>query len=287
MPELPEVETVKEVLKSWIVGKKIKRVFVLYPPIVENVSEAFLNETLVNQEVEDIQRKGKFLIILLSQNVLISHLRMEGKYYFGQYGEEAENTYTYLEGSQYPKNKHVHFIIQFADDTILLYHDVRKFGRIQLRSKEDYQLTPSLHHLGEDANITKISAKQLYAKIHPLKRSIKQVLLDQTILAGLGNIYVDECCFLAKIRPTRKASTIKIKECQALLDAAKFVLERAISLGGSTIRSYHFANDVDGKFQNLLAVYGREGKPCRNCGNPISKIKHGGRGTHYCPNCQK
>jgi formamidopyrimidine-DNA glycosylase len=291
MPELPEVETVRNVLKTWLIGRTIKKCFVLYPRIIEHATVDEFQKEVENQKIIDVLRKGKFLIIVLEHNVIISHLRMEGKYHLGFYQDRLEdnnpNDYYWKENNHESQNKHVHFILLLDDDRLLMYDDVRKFGRIMLSTLSECYEIPPLSNLGIDANLENIDPNYLYVKLRKLKVSIKQALLNQTIISGLGNIYVDEVLFLSKILPTRKANEVSLEECSTILKNAKVVLDKAILLGGSTVRTYHAANGVDGKFQNELYVYGRNEEKCLVCGTIIMKIKLGGRGTHYCPNCQK
>lgn len=274
MPELPEVETVRRVLVGWIVNKKIKSVEFFYDKLISNMSQDEFKEKISNQKILSVDRRGKFLLINLEDYVLLSHLRMEGKYYLIK-GEIKD-----------PKiNKHKMCIFHLDDASKLIYHDVRKFGRMKLLPKDDFEKDLSLTNLGKEPFDLKMD--ELYKKTQKTKRKIKEVLLDQSVISGLGNIYVDEVLFLSKIMPTRIADKVSIKECKIIIDNSIKVLNKAIELGGSTIRTYHFAGDVDGKFQNQLYVYGKTNQKCLICENKIEKIFVGGRGTHFCSKCQK
>lgn len=290
MPELPEVETVKNVLNLWVKNKKIRQIRVLYSPLIENANEAKLNDLLVGKTIQTVERKGKFLIFVIEDFVLISHLRMEGKYYYGHYKEDLIHqdgiSFDLENRMDTQQNKHVHFIIELEDGHLLLYHDTRKFGRIQLLESATYMTKPPLNKLGNEP-FHSYTKEFLHGKLSCMNKTIKQALLDQTLIAGLGNIYVDEVCFLSKILPTTSTKEITLMQCGQIIENAIFVLNKAIELGGSTIRSYHVADHVDGKFQNQLYVYGRQSQPCLICSTPILKIKVAGRGTHYCPKCQK
>lgn len=288
MPELPEVETVRRVLKGWIVGKKVINITSQYPNILANTSIDELNKTLNNKVISDVKRYGKFLMICFDDIVLLSHLRMEGKYYLGHYKNSNCN-----EGVEYDPDsktdkmtKHTHLVFEFEDQTILLYHDVRKFGRFHLtNTKECFKKQP-LSLLGKEPFVLE-NGDSLYEKTRKIKKTIKETLLDQSLLVGLGNIYVDEVCFLSKLSPHTPASEVSKDKWDEIVKNSVIVLNKAIELGGSTVRSYHFAGDVDGKFQNELNVYGREGLPCVICNTPITKTKIGGRGTHFCSHCQR
>lgn len=277
MPELPEVETVRRVLESWIIGKTIAKVRVRYAPIFDNANEEKLNEVLVGQTVEKIERYGKFLVFVFTKNVVVSHLRMEGKYHFG------------IEGKDFDLNskeaKHMHVLFDYDDGYSLIFLDVRKFGRMQLLDKDNYLNMPPLNKLGLEPNYIE-NFESFYALLKKNKQTIKQALLDQSIVAGLGNIYVDETLFLSKLNPKMKANLVTLDDAKNIVLNARKVLDKAIKLGGSTIRSYHSGNGVDGLFQNELLMYGKEDTPCLECGTNIVKTFVGGRGTCFCPNCQ-
>ena len=277
MPELPEVETVRRVLKSWIIGKRIKQVRVRYAPIFDNANEEKVNEILANQTVLDVERYGKFLVFVFERNVVVSHLRMEGKYHFGVEGKDFD-----LESLE---AKHMHVLFDYTDGTSLIFLDVRKFGRMQLLDKSNYLNMPPLNKLGLEPNSIE-NIEGFHKLITKSRQTIKQALLDQSIIAGLGNIYVDETLFLSKLNPKMKANLITLNDAKNLVMNSRIVLDKAIKLGGSTIKSYHSGNGVDGLFQNELLMYGKENTPCVNCGTNIVKTFVGGRGTCFCPNCQ-
>jgi formamidopyrimidine-DNA glycosylase len=274
MPELPEVETVKKTLNKTVMGKKIKAVTVLWENIIQYPKEveAFKVE-LIDQRIEEIDRKGKFLIFYLSDYALISHLRMEGKYAVVPEDE--------------PLDKHTHVVFHFSDGMDLRYKDVRKFGTMHLYQKGSEFKQPPLNKLGPEPFDPNLTASYLYEKCQKTTRVIKNVLLDQTVIAGLGNIYVDEALFRSGLHPLREANSISLEECETLQIAIVETIGNAIEAGGTTIRSYLNSLGEIGMFQLQLFVYGQTGKPCKNCDATIEKMKVGGRGTHYCPNCQK
>lgn len=274
MPELPEVETVRNVLKLWVNGKKIKDSFIYYNNVLENIVFNEFKAKIINQTIYDVERIGKHLIFVMDDYVLLSHLRMEGKYYL------IEND---INDEKINKHKIISFLLD--DGRTLLYHDVRKFGKMKLLSKDDYMKDETLAKLGKEPfSITK---EELFAKIKNSNKPIKELVLDQTNMAGLGNIYADEVLFLSKINPLKKGKELSLNDCKIIIDNSIIVLNKAIEAGGSTIRSYHSGNNVDGRFQNELNVYGKKGEKCPVCKTSIEKIVVGGRGTHYCPNCQK
>ena len=275
MPELPEVETVRQILKTQILGLTIKKVNVFYNKVLENVDEESFVRKLTNEEFVDINRMGKYLIFLFKHHAMVVHLRMEGKFYF-------KNQSDYLS-----KHEHIEFVLD--NGKVLRYHDTRKFGRFVLLNTTDLQEIkkyPSLSKLGPDGN-TDVDADIVYNALKSQKTSIKAALLDQTIIAGLGNIYVDEVCFMAKLHPELPCNKLSLDDCKNIVEASKDVLNKAIALGGTTIRSYTSSLGVTGRFQNELLVHSKENEPCPICGTTIKKIRVVGRGTYYCPKCQK
>ncbi|MFA7100265.1 MAG: DNA-formamidopyrimidine glycosylase [Bacilli bacterium] len=287
MPELPEVETVCRILKKWLVGKKITNIRVLYPKIIDNTTPETFCATLKGQTFQDVERLGKYLVFMLDDNVIVSHLRMEGKYYLGHYkGSSSQEGFEYdLKSSKNDHDlKHVHLIYEFSDGTILMYHDVRKFGRMELMTPATFLVQPPLSKLGIDPFAA--SGTYLHTQIRNKHCTIKQVLLDQSILCGIGNIYADESLFRAEISPFIEASKLSNAQCDRLVKEIQNVLRMSLLLGGSTVHSYRSTNGVSGKFQEELEVYGKEGLPCPNCGTPIVKTFLAQRGTHFCPECQ-
>lgn len=267
MPELPEVETVRRTLKNMILNKVIKSVDVYYPNIIKDDINYF-KAKLKNQKINDIKRSGKFLIFVLDDINLVSHLRMEGKYYYKNKNEEL--------------NKHEHVVFKFDDDMELRYHDTRKFGIMILKSNDDLYTTEPLSTLGLEPFY--IDYNDFYNKIKNKKKPIKEILLDQTIMSGLGNIYVDEVLFMSKIHPNTLSNKIDLNLAKTIVSNAIIVLNKAISLGGTTIRSYQSSLGVSGKFQNELLVHTK--KKCIVCNGDIKKIRVGGRGTYVCMKCQ-
>lgn len=274
MPELPEVETVKRILETQILGKTIKKVNVFYDKIIENTDVETFKSQLINEIICSLSRKGKYLIITLTKHTLVVHLRMEGKFFIKSINDQIE------------KHEHIEFIL---DDVSLRYHDTRKFGKIALLNTTDFDEVckyAPLKKIGIDANIETDFVK-IYNKLAFKNCSIKEALLDQTNIAGLGNIYADEVCFLCRLHPKTKCKELTINDIRNVLINSKTVLEKAILLGGTTIRSYTSSLGVTGRFQNSLLVHQRENEPCSVCGNKIVKIRVGGRGTYYCPVCQR
>lgn len=274
MPELPEVETIKNTLKRFVIEKTIDHVSVLWPRIIKHPDDVEqFNHILMGQTIRDIKRKGKFLLFQLDEYVLVSHLRMEGKYS--------------VHPSEDPIDKHTHVVFTFTDGDTLHYNDVRKFGTMHVYQKGDELEHKPLNQLGPDPFDETFTLNYFYTKLKRTGRAIKPVLLDQSIVAGLGNIYVDETLFRAGVHPLKKASKLTKKETASIRNAAIATLNEAVIQGGTTIRSYVNGQGEMGMFQQELFVYGQEDHACKRCGKPIVKMKVGGRGTHLCISCQK
>jgi len=270
MPELPEVETVVNTLKNFLIGKKIKSVDVYWDNIIEHIPIPELKEKIKNQEILDIQRRGKIIIFCLKDYYLLSHLRMEGKYYID---------------SNKVIDKHSHVSFKLDDGSFLIYNDTRKFGKMALVDKDKLDYHPYFMKLGKEPFV--ITSDELYDKLQRKSIPIKTALLDQNIMSGLGNIYVDEVLFRSKIHPLSICNKISKRKVSEIIDNSIITLNKAISLGGTTIRSYTSSLGVTGRFQNELLVHTKVGQPCPVCGSKIEKIKVGGRGTYLCKKCQK
>jgi formamidopyrimidine-DNA glycosylase len=274
MPEMPEVESVRRGLEHMIVGKTFMFVKVLWDRIISTPDVATFQKDLIGETIESITRRGKYLIIHTTNFDLISHLRMEGKYEFHEFHSEPRS------------NPHIHVVFRFSDGTELRYIDVRKFGRMALVKKDEWQNYPGILKLGPEPLGNDFDETKFYQSLQRHSKNIKSVLLDQSAVAGLGNIYCDECLWLGKIHPGTPANHLTKKDSAALREAIINVLTKANEAGGTTIRSFINAEGHAGNFQEFLNVYGRTGEPCHRCETPIEKIKLSGRGTHFCPHCQ-
>ena len=268
MPELPEVETVKNVLKKHLIGLSIKSVEVYYPNMIKTDIKEF-KKKLVNEKFIDIKRLGKWLIFETTNYYLVSHLRMEGKYYYTNRRE--------LES-------HEHVVFKLSNNYFLRYKDVRKFGVMYLVNKDKLFIDTPLKEIGLEPFNKDLNSNYLLNKFKNKNISIKTVLLDQSILAGLGNIYVDEVLFKSKLSPFKKAKTLCEKDCEKIIKSSQDILTEAIKLGGTTIRSYTSSLGVKGSYQDKLMVHTK--KNCAICQSNIKIAKIGGRSTYYCPICQ-
>ncbi|MDD3126436.1 MAG: DNA-formamidopyrimidine glycosylase [Candidatus Izemoplasmatales bacterium] len=273
MPELPEVETIRATLQLAIVGKTIAHIDIYYDKIIHGISPTDFQKHLVNQKIHDMDRYGKYLFFILDDYTIISHLRMEGKYY--------------LKPETAPVEKHEHIVFVFTDHTSMRYHDTRKFGTMELVTIGNEKQSKSLASLGLEPFNENFTVAYLQDKIKKSIRPVKSFLLDQTIVCGLGNIYVNEILWRCKLNPETKVRHLSISDLSCLIDSCRVVLKQAIEAGGTTIRTYYSSLGVAGRFQNELKVHEKKGQPCPICHTPIEKIKVGGRGTFYCPSCQK
>lgn len=267
MPELPEVETVRRTLKKFVVGKKINQINIYYDKIVDGDPDTFA-ETLQGQTIRDIDRFGKYLIFILDDDAFISHLRMEGKYN--------------ITDAARPLDKHEHITFLFADDTQMRYHDTRKFGRLKLAVKETYRQEPPLSRLGPEP--WEADPQAVYTRIHKSALPVKALLLDQSIMAGIGNIYANEICYRMKMNPRTPGKRVSKRRVGELVECSKEILEQAVEQGGTTIHSFD-ANGITGLFQNRLQIHMQ--KECPVCGGPVTKETVCGRGTYYCMACQQ
>lgn len=284
MPELPEVETIKNDLRKKILNVKIIKVDIRLNKIVKN-STLFFVKTIENNSITKIERRGKLIIFYLNNNLfLLVHLKMTGQLiYIGKDfivgGHSQTGTINNL------PNKYSHVIFIFKDNSKLIYNDVRQFGYLEIVNKEELEkrlLGFGVEPLSRDFTFKKIK-KILYNK----KTNIKAFLLNQKYIAGIGNIYADEILFAAGVSPKRKTSSLKEKEIQKIFNATKEILKKAIKYRGTTFNDYRDAEGKKGKFFKMLKVYGRENEKCLDCQEVIKKIKVAGRGTRICEKCQK
>jgi len=276
MPELPEVETIVRALQQGgregppVLGRRLLAADLLWDRTLAQPSAAEFISRIPGQVVEGVSRRGKYIVIKLSQDVLLVHLGMSGDLRVkALQNEQAE---------PFPLQSHGRLVLTFADGLRLVFTDPRKFGRVWLVADPQ----PVLDGLGPEPLDPGFSAAQFHTKLQTHHRSLKPLLLDQTFLAGLGNIYTDEALHMAGLHPTRQADELDILQAQKLLQAIRQVLEEGIRRNGASIDWVYRG----GSFQNSFHVYQRTGKPCLICGTPIERLVVGQRGTHFCPVCQ-
>ncbi len=267
MPELPEVETVARELRALIIDKEIVAVEALW-------GRSFQNETgveLSSQKVRSIQRHGKYLILELSKTFLIVHLRMTGQLLYFERGSQAD------------LDDYIRVVIYFKDQSVLLFKDVRKFGRIEHVENPVQKIA----HVGIDALDKKFTKSYFYSLLKKSSMAVKAFLMSQKFISGMGNIYTDEALFITKILPWVPVNKIYQKQAFNLHKNMQQILLNSIKNMGSTISDYRDVAGNEVTNQKYFNVYGRSGLPCKECGTIIEKIKFAGRGTHFCPTCQK
>ncbi|MBQ1522318.1 MAG: bifunctional DNA-formamidopyrimidine glycosylase/DNA-(apurinic or apyrimidinic site) lyase [Erysipelotrichaceae bacterium] len=269
MPELPEVETVVRTLEHKINKRIIKEVNVLWKKLIEYPDPDSFSALLKDQQFVSFSRRGKFLIFELTDFIMVAHLRMEGKFY------------VYPEHTEPLKHTHIVFVL---DEGELHYNDVRKFGRFDLYRKDEP--LECLESLGYEPFDERLNGSLLKEYCRRKKMPIKTQLLDQGMIAGIGNIYANEICFDVKLNPQHPACYISEVKWDEIIESTRKILAEAIQAGGTTIRSYTSSLGVTGMFQQNLHVHSRNNELCE-CGTIIKKIFVNGRGTYYCPNCQK
>lgn len=274
MPELPEVETVKRTLAPMVTGKKITGVKVYHTDVVAVPEPGSFERTLTGRCIERIERRGKYLVFRLAgRYCLVVHLRMTGRLFLT---EKVE-----------PVALHTHAVISLEGGRYLHWVDSRRFGRFYLVKEEDITVIRGLSRLGPEPLDPSFGLQDLAAICGKSRRPLKQVLLDQDAIAGIGNIYADEILHCCGLRPDRPAASLDAGDIDALYRAVVAVLNRAITNQGTSIRDYVDGIGRRGSNQNYLQVYGRTGRSCYRCGKEVERIKIGGRSTHFCPGCQK
>jgi len=287
MPELPEIQTIVNDLNKTILNKKIKRVEIRLSKIVKGNNKDF-NSILKNNSFQKISRWGKFIIIQLTQKnkYLIVHLRMTGQIIYINKDEIIVGGHSVENNPLDLPHKQTHLIIHFQDQSELFYNDQRQFGFWQIvdsKGLKKIQDKLGLDPLGNEFSL--LNFKKLFLD---KKGNIKAFLLNQKYVAGLGNIYVDESLFRAHILPFRKTNTITEKELKKLYQSIKDILKLSIKYRGTTFNNYIDTKGHKGKFTKFLKVYRKEGQKCSRCGKGIiKKIRVAGRGTRYCPYCQR
>ncbi len=270
MPELPEVETIARTLNQGVnelpglPGLTISQVDVLWEKTLADPNPEIFRKRISHLTIKTISRRGKFLVIEIPPYWLLIHLRMSGD--------------LRLEPDTTPLHKHDRIILHFTNNTKLTFNDTRKFGRMWLTNSP----LKILDQLGPEPFDKMLDKDIFYTMVHSRKTQLKPLLLDQTFLAGLGNIYADEALFIARLHPFTRANTLSFAQAEQLLVAIRTVLQDGINKNGASIDWVYRGGD----FQNHFKVYQRNGKPCPNCGTPISRVIIGQRSTHFCSMCQ-
>lgn len=274
MPELPEVETIRLQLAPSITGRTIERVRIIDPLLVEPERPAPLASRLKHRKVTGVERRGKYLLFQLAGgDTLVIHLRMTGTLTLIDHQPSGD------------EKKYLRLVMELDDGSSLILRDPRRFGKAFLLQGE--ATAGYWDKLGPEPLSRAFNRTVLGKTIAGRTRAIKPTLLDQQLVAGIGNIYADESLFGAGIHPERPSGDLSDKEIAKLTSSIKETLQRAIRLQGSSIDSYRDSRGNRGRFQETFRVHRREGEPCPDCGGVVKKIKVGGRGTYFCPRCQK
>lgn len=272
MPELPEVETIRLTILPKLKGRKIVSGEILHEKMLLEISPEVFFERVSGQFITGLERRGKYLLLELENNLIIGlHLRMTG-----QLSVEQSNSLL---------GKAIYFRLYLDNGTELRFRDQRKFGKVFLYERGRPPL--ALVNIGPEPLSPEFSVSVLKKRLGHRSLAIKKALLNQEIIAGIGNIYADEALFAAGIHPARSVNSLTDAEMNALYHAVQKVLSEGIESRGTTFRDYRDGEGRAGSYQNKLQVYGQKGKMCSQCGGLIVKMNFGGRGTHFCPMCQK
>jgi formamidopyrimidine-DNA glycosylase len=288
MPELPEVESVRLQLLSKIGGKKITKVKILHPKSVLHRGD--FESKIVGKKIDYIDRVGKLMIFSFENEAdlfLLCHLRMTGQFFYtkGTHITAGGHSLAPSDAKDLP-NKHTRVSFTFADKSSLHFNDMRLFGYIQIATADEVSIARS--KFGDEPISEDFDFPTFLTHLARRGTSIKAALLDQTLVAGLGNIYVDEALFAAKVRPDRKAGSLTKKEAVDVIQAGGKIMRHSIEVGGTTFQSFADTDGHAGNFTEYLKVFGKQNTPCPRCKKTqIQKTRVAGRGTHFCPGCQK
>lgn len=287
MPELPEVETVRIQLKDKLIGKTVKAVEVFHDKSAR--PSTTFEDSLTGKTFADIDRIGKLMIFSFVEDddlFMLAHLKMTGQFFYVDEGDISGGGHSMVEKdfTDLP-NRHTRIAYYFTDGSVLYFNDMRIFGYNQLVTKEE--MLKAKGRFGPEPVSNDFDTAWFYEKLKKRKTSIKAVLLDQTFVAGLGNIYVDEALYRAGVRPTRQADKVTQKEATAIAVASREVMKESIAAGGTTFQSFKDTKGGYGNFKTQLQVFGKQGSECQKCATLIEKNRVAGRGTHFCPKCQK
>lgn len=288
MPELPEVETVRRGLEPYMVGARLIDVEMRRPDLRFAFPDKF-SQRLKGWRVAALDRRAKYLLArMTSGETLIMHLGMSGRFRLDRQDTEAlPGTFHH---EQVIRSNHDHVVFRLDGPTggaTLTYNDARRFGFMDLVNDDELESSPHFSGMGPEPLSPELTPETLSVRLRGRASPIKLALLDQRIIAGLGNIYVCEALFRAGISPRRKASTIAGGRAEKLVTAIRDVLTEAIAAGGSTLRDHAKPDGELGYFQHTFRVYDREGHPCPKCETPVRRITQSGRSTFYCPSCQR
>ncbi len=287
MPELPEVETVRLQLRHKVSNKTIASVTVYHAKTVAH--DATISKKLRGKTIEDIDRIGKLMIFSFTDEAdlfLLAHLKMTGQFFYvDENGTVVGGGHTFTKSNHILPSSHTRVAFHFTDNTTLFFNDMRLFGYTKLATKAEVALARNGY--GPEPIDPEFDCEWFTKKLRSRKTPVKAALLDQSFVAGLGNIYVDEALWRAKVRPMRRADRVTKAEAAALCAASGDVMNESIKVGGTTFQHFVDTGGDAGNFTDYLRVFGKQDTPCSRCGTIIKKTRCAGRGTHYCPGCQK
>lgn len=271
MPELPEVEIVCRGLEKCVTGKAILSVQVRNRHLRQLVDRS-LAKKLIGKKILRIRRRAKYILFDLGEWCLVNHLGMTGNW---------------RQGSKSELGVHDHIFIQLQNKIEIIYNDPRRFGLLELIKSEDLEQHRLFKHLGVEPLSSEFNEEYLFKNVQGKNRSIKSLIMDQTIVVGIGNIYASESLFVARVLPQKSAKDLTRKECKRLVASIVKTLEKSLQLGGSSISDFRHFGGENGEFQNSFKVYDREGEFCLRCGTSICRDTLSGRSTYWCPQCQR
>ncbi len=287
MPELPEVETVRLQLKHKVTGKVIDSVEVFHQKTVEH--NRSIVKKLKGKQICDIDRVGKLMIFSFTNEnnlFLLAHLKMTGQFFYvDKRGIVSGGGHSMTAADTNLPHKHTRVAFHFTDNTSLFFNDMRLFGYTKLATAKE--VTEARQGYGPEPIDPEFNIDWFTTEVRKRRSPIKAVLLDQSFIAGLGNIYVDEALWRAQVKPIRRANTLTKREATGIIKASRDVMLESIAVGGTTFQHFIDTGGNNGNFTDYLNVFGKQGTPCSRCGTVIKKIRCAGRGTHYCPKCQK
>lgn len=289
MPELPEVETIVRDLHKKVIGRKIKSVWFDTPKLIKKPKPAIFVKEMRGLKIENIKRRAKNILIYLSAGkLLLVHQKMTGHLLYGQWRVQNKKPISSLRGVMQEKvNNYIHIIFYLDNGWQLALSDLRKFAKVILGSQREIENLAELKKLGPEPLEKGFDFRKFQQALRGKKGKIKQVLMDQSVISGIGNIYSDEILWLAKIHPFRSANQLKNLELKKIFRFVKEVLKKAVKLRGTSISDFRDPEGKSGHYATRLYVYRREGEKCPRCKNVIERLKMGGRSAHFCPHCQK
>lgn len=288
MPELPEVQTIVDDLSKKIIGRKIVGVWFDAPKLIKKPKPEDLRFKIKDLRITKVKRRGKNILIYLNSKLLLVHQKLTGHLLYGKWKIEEGKVKSLIKGPLEEKvNNYIHLIFYLDNGWQLALSDLRKFAKILFGSKEEIEKLPELTELGPEPLDKSFNLSIFQSAISNKKGRIKQVLMDQKVISGIGNIYSDEILWQANIHPFKKANELKANELTSIYKAMKQILEKAVKLRGTSISDYRDTAGKSGGYAEIRKAYQREGEPCPRCGILIKRVKIGGRSAHFCPKCQE